>query len=140
MRNHLLLVAALGLVCASGVAWAQSYGQPSPSPVPGADAFQSSQATLTGQAQRSVDSANANIAALNNVAQGQTGADKKKTEDVISSLTEQRDKVQAEIGKMSKATAGDWGGIQQSVTKDIAGLTDQLKNATSITHLPMPSM
>jgi hypothetical protein len=141
MRNHLLLVAALGLgLCASGVAWAQSYGQPSPYPVPGADAFHSSQATLMNQAQKSVDSANANIAALNNVAQGQTGAAKKKTGDVASSLTKQRDKVQSDIGQMSKATVSDWGGIQQSAMKDLAALNGQLKNAASITRLPVPSM
>jgi hypothetical protein len=141
MRNDLLLVVALGLgLCAPGVAWAQSSGEPSPYPAPGGDEFHSSQATLMNQAQKSVDSANANIAALNNIAQGQTGETKKKTEDLASSLSGKRDKVQSDIGKMSKATVSDWGGIQQSAMKDVAALNGQLKNAASITRLPVPSM
>jgi hypothetical protein len=136
MRNQLLFAMALGLgLCASGVASAQSYGQP---PVPGAEEFQGAKATLMGQAQRSVESANANIAALNNKAQGQSGAAKKQSEDLASSLTGQRDKVQTDIDKMSKASIGEWGGLQQSVTKDVAALTTQLKNAAAVTHLPVP--
>jgi hypothetical protein len=139
MRNQLLFAAALVLgLSATGVASAQM-GQ-SPYPTPGMDEFHSAQATLMDKAQKSVDSANANISALNNMAQGQSGAPRKQTEDLASSLTKQRDKVQTDIGKMGKASVSDWAGMQESVTKDLGTLNDQLKNAASLTHLPVPSM
>jgi hypothetical protein len=144
MRNQLLLAAALGLgLCASGVASAQErFGQPAPAPypVPGAQGFESSRDALIGQAKKSVDSANANIDALKNMASSQTGAPKQQSEDMAHSLAASRDTVQNDIVKMGKANLNDWGGLQPVVTKNMAALTDQLKKASALTHLPVPGM
>jgi hypothetical protein len=137
MRKQLLFATALGLcLCASGVASAQTL--PQPPPMPGAQEFQQAKDALMGQAQKSVDSANANIDALDKMASSQSGTAKKQSEDLASSLTGQRDKVKNDIDKMGKAGLSDWGGLQSTVTKDVGALDGLLKNAATLTHLPVP--
>jgi hypothetical protein len=141
MRNQLLFAAALSLgLCASGVASAQSFGQPPPYQLPGTQQYQQARDALMGQAQNSVDSANANIDALNNKASTQSGAAQKQTEDVAKSLTDKRDSVKNDMTEMSNSSAGDWAGLQQKMTQDLSSLNGALKDAASITHLSVPGM
>jgi hypothetical protein len=141
MRHSLLFALAIAVgLGASGVASAQTI-QPPPLPtVPGTQEFQQGRDALMGQAQKSVDSANANIDALNKMAQSQTGTAKKQSQDLAGSLATQRDKVTNDIDKMAKANVSDWAGLQQGVTKDLGALNQDLKSAAALTHLPVPSL
>jgi hypothetical protein len=139
MRHPLLFATAIGLgLCASSVASAQTtppYDLPT---VPGAQQFQQGKDALMGQAQKSVDSANANIDALHNLAQSQTGAAKEQSQDLAGSLATKRDNVANDIDKMAKAKLSDWAGLQQGVTEDLGALQEELKSAAALTHLPVP--
>jgi hypothetical protein len=90
-------------------------------------------AVLKGQLQPSIDTANANIDALKKMSQNAKAQTKKQHEDMEKQLSDLRDRLKDDLGKVDEASLNDWKSVRTGVEQDLNQMDAKLHRATSIT-------
>jgi hypothetical protein len=143
IRAAALAFAALS-VAASG-AWvappARAQIAPGPSPYStGYDVrrerFKRELTALTAEARESVGKADANIAALEEKVRSSGEPERTQYRNLADKLSMLKGRVTTDIDKMGTVAFEAWGNLRPVVQRDVAALDGQLKNASTIAHIP----
>jgi hypothetical protein len=127
------VLGALLVTGACAIATAQSNRAPT------REQFDREKVTLRDRAQESITSATANIDALKKMSDTEKGTAKKRDDDLQKKLSDQRDHLTADIDKIEGASIDDWVGMRSVIQRDLATMDAQLKTATHLTHVPIPT-
>lgn len=142
IRN--IAAVALGLtlaVGAAGMASAQTTGA-AKDPTPSATKEQAQEkldrdkVTLKDKVQDGIGASEANIDALKRLQDNDKGATKQHEKDIEKKLSDMRDTLKGDLDKIDKATQTDWANVHAAVTTHLNSMTQELKVATNVTHVP----
>jgi hypothetical protein len=95
--------------------------------------------TLKDKVQDGISLADTNVDALKKIQDSEKGAPKEHAKDMEKKLTDLKDNLKKDLDKIEKATPSDWSSVHASVTKDLSSMDQELKVATTITHVPLPT-
>jgi TolA-binding protein len=95
-------------------------------------------AALKDQLQPSIDAASGNIDALKKMSQNETGQTKKQHEGMEKQLSDMRDRLKDDLGKVSGASLNDWKSVRTSVEHDLDKMDAKLHRLASITGVTPP--
>lgn len=96
--------------------------------------------TLKDRVQDAISATDANIDALKKAEDNDKGANKQRDKSLEDKLTDLRDNhLKKDLDKIDKATPSDWSSVHAQVTKDLNATEQQLKVASTITHVPLPT-
>ena len=148
-------LSALLVLGACGAASAQS-AQPDPSPsTPGQDQPKSSQGSqgnkgagqekfdrdkmaLKERVQEQIDAADAHVDTLKKMSENEKGSTKKQHQDMEKQLSDSRDRLKKDMGKIDRSTMDDWNSVHPAVERDVMATNTQLQRVASVTKLPVP--
>jgi hypothetical protein len=95
--------------------------------------------TLKDRVQDAIGIADSNIDALKKIGDTAKGPAKQHGADVEKKLTDLKDTLKKDLDKIDKATPSDWSSVHAGVTKNLNAMDTELKTASNVTHLPLPT-
>jgi TolA-binding protein len=95
-------------------------------------------AALTDQLKPSIDAANGNIDALKKMSQNENGQTKKEHKGMEKQLSDIRDRLKDDLGKVNHSSLKDWKSVRTSVEQDLDKMDAQLRRAAPITGVRAP--
>jgi len=129
----LAFAAVLAIVAsASAFAWAQTED------LTAQEQFQQDRATLVDEARKSAHAADENIDVLEYKAKSESGPVRRQHEDLASSLSLLKGKLDRDIDQLNEVSIDYWNGLRPTVERDVSALDTQLKIAEPITHVKVP--
>jgi hypothetical protein len=134
IRNIAAVV--LGATLAMGVAATASAQSAGSNKEQAQEKFDRDKVTLKDRVQDAIGSAQANTDALKRLGDTDKGAIQKRDKDMEKKLGDMTDGLKKDLDKIDKATPADWSSVHATVTKDLNAMTQELKVATNITHVP----
>jgi hypothetical protein len=142
IRSLTTAAAALSValtMAAPGAAWAQTAqsGSP-PSKAQMQEELDREKVTLKDEAQSQIDAATANIDALRRMDNSNSGAGKKRHDDMKKQLSDSRSRLKDDLTKIDQADLSDWVTVRPVIQQDLTALNAQLQQASPITNVPVP--
>lgn len=95
--------------------------------------------TIKDRVQDAITTADSNVDALKKVQDSDKGANKQRDKDMEKKLSDLKDNLSKDLDKIDKATSSDWSSVHATVIKDLNSMEQQLKVASTITHVPLPT-
>jgi len=127
-------------VCGVAAAQAPVTGAEGPKPAassqePKQESFDREKVTLKDQVDNAVRTVDSQIDALKKMESTDKDAALKRDEDIGKSLSELRDGLKDDLGKIDKASPNDWASVRQGVEAELRKAEIEIRTASNFTHV-----
>jgi hypothetical protein len=136
-RTTVSVLGALLVLGACGVAAAQTTDHKAPTATPEQkqEHFDREKVTLKDRVQNAITAADTHIDALKKMESTDKEAAEKRDKDMEKKLSDSRDALKDDLGKIDKATPTDWTSVLSGVTADLKKTEESIKTAANVTHV-----
>jgi hypothetical protein len=133
-RTAASVIGALLVLGACGVAAAQTTDQRPPTGEQKQEHFDREKVTLKDRVQHAIGVADTHIDALKKMESTDKEAAQKRDKDMEKKLSDARDELKDDLGKIDKATPTDWATVHSGVQADLKKAETEIKSAANVTH------
>jgi len=136
-RTTVSVLGALLVLGACGVAAAQTMEHKPPTGTTESkqEHFDREKVTLKDRVQNAINVADTHIDALKKMESTDKDAAEKRDKDMEKKLSDSRDALKDDLGKIDKATPADWSSVLSGVTGDLKKAETEIKTAANVTHV-----
>jgi hypothetical protein len=135
-RTAATVLGALLVLGACGVAAAQTTDHKAPTTEQKQEHFDREKVTVKDRVQNAITVADTHIDSLKKMESTDKGAAETRDKDMVKKLTDSRDALKDDLGKIDKATPADWSSVLAGVTGDLKKAETEIKSAA--THAAPP--
>jgi len=134
-RTAASVLGALLVLGACGVAAAQTTDHKPPTTEQKQEHFDREKVTLKDRVQNAISVADTHIDALKKMESTDKDAAEKRDKDMEKKLSDSRDALKDDLGKIDRATPADWTSVLSAVTGDLKKAETEIKTAANVTHV-----
>ena len=134
-RTTVSVLGALLVLGACGVAAAQTTEHKPPTTEQKQEHFDREKVTLKDRVQNAITVADTHIDALKKMESTDKDAAEKRDKDVEKKLSDARDELKDDLGKIDKATPTEWPSVLSGVNADLKKTEAEIKTAANVTHV-----
>ena len=136
-RTAASVLGALLVLGACGVAAAQTMEHKPPTGTTESkqEHFDREKVTLKDRVQNAINVADTHIDALKKMESTDKDAAEKRDKDMEKKLSDSRDALKDDLGKIDRATPADWTTVLSSVTGDLKKTETEITTASRVTHV-----